>query len=122
MIPFYIFRKGVISPIASLYHSNILDDVDYWGYKDRMEIIEEIKNYGRRYALDWVLTLTSLVLLGALIGWLLCLALNIQPTAPDYTGIACILLLGYVLPVYAIDHITNQYAEALDLNGGKVKE
>ena len=122
MIPFYIFRKGVISPVASIYHSNLLDDVDYWGYKDRMEIIEGIRKYGRRYALVWVLTLTSAILLGALIGWLLCLALNIQPSPPDYMGIALALLLAYLLPVGAIEHITNQYAEALDLIGGKVNE
>lgn len=122
MIPFYIFRKGVISPVATLYHSNILDDVDYWGYKDRMEIIEEVKNYGKRYALDWVLTATCAILLGVLINWLGCLALGAVPTLPDYWTIIIDLVLVYLLPVVAIEHITNQYAEALDLNGGKVKE
>lgn len=122
MIPFYIFRKGVISPVATLYHSNILDDVDYWGYADRLEIIEDVRKYGNRYALDWVLTATCCILLGVLVNWLLCVALNIEPTAPDYWGIALDLVLVYLLPVVAIQHITNQYIEALDLNGGKVKE
>lgn len=115
MIPFFIFRKGVISPFASLYYSDVLKDVDVWGYTDRLEIVEGIREYGKRYALDWVLTFTSVVLLGALIGWLLCIVLNIEPSAPDYVGIAVILSLAYCLPMCAIYHITGQYLKALNL-------
>ena len=122
MIPFYIFRKGVISPVASVYHSGLIDNLDFWACNDRMEIVDEIRAYSKRYALDWLLTIASALLLGTALGVCLALALGLDVVYPDMTLYLLVGVLSYCLPYSAMEHILNQYVDALELNGGKLKE
>ena len=120
MIPFYFFRKKAISPQASLYHSGLLDKVDYWGKVDREAVIDEIRYYSKMYALDWgfSLGLISCAITGLFL--LLYVILDL-PYEIDYLGIICNVVLFMLGALCGAIHILDQYREALDfVEGGNV--
>lgn len=119
MIPFYFFRRKSISPMASLYHSELMDNVDYWGKMDRLAILDEIDGYIKNYAMDWALTVGLFSCLCAGLGCLLCLALGI-PYHFDIEFTLFGVCLSFLLPYAGALHIIGQYREALEFGGGNV--
>lgn len=117
MIPFYFFRRKAISPVASLYHSELMDKVDYWGKVDRLAVLDEIDNYVKMYALDWGLTVGLFSCFCAGIGCLLCLLLNI-PYEFDIEFTLFAVCLSFCLSYLGALHIIGQYREALEFSGG----
>lgn len=117
MIPFYFFRKKGISPMASLYHSGVMDDLDYWGRVDRLAVLEDIRHYAKLYALDWGLTcgLITCFMEGVLL-LLRVLTGYYQPT--DYWDIIVSLALVMLCVLMGANHIINQYQEALEFAEG----
>ena len=117
MIPFYFFRRKAISPVASLYHSELMDKVDYWGKVDRLAILDEVDDYIKKYAMDWALTIGLFCCFCASIGCLLCVLLNI-PYHFDIEFTLLAVCLSFLLPYTGALHIIGQYREALEFSGG----
>ena len=117
MIPFYFFRRKTASPMASLYHSGIMDDLDYWDKVDRLAVLEEMRHYAKMYALDWGLTCGLWVCF--LEGLMLLLrVLTGTYYHPDYLSIICDLVIIMLCTLVGARHIIAQFQEALDYVGG----
>ncbi len=117
MIPFYFFRRKTASPMASLYHSGLLDKVDYWGKIDRLALIDEMRHYSKLYALDWGLTCGLCVCF--MEGLMLLLrVLTGTYYHPDYISIVCDVAIVMLCTLMGCMHILGQFQEALDYVGG----
>ena len=117
MIPFYFFRRKAISPVASLYHSQLMDKVDYWGKVDRLAVLDETEDYLKKFAMDWALTVGLFSCLCAGIGCLLCLALGI-PYHFDMEYFLVAVFFAFAFSYLGAHHIIRQYREALEFSGG----
>ena len=120
MIPFYFFRRRAISPVASLYHSELMDKVDYWGKVDRLAVLDEIRHYADMLALDMMLTFFMADCLAVAIGLLICAVLGFPA---NYECNIFEVMFWFIMLVglgtwFGARHLTGQYAEALEFSGG----
>ena len=118
MIPFYFFRRKSISPMASLYHSELMDKVDYWGKMDRLAILDEMEDYLRKYALDWAFTVGLFVCACAGIGCLICLFVGV-PYRFDIEYTLMVVFFSFAFSYAGASHLISQYKEALEFSGGR---
>lgn len=117
MIPFNFFRRHIQSPTAQLYYSGLLDNVDYWGKKDRETVIEGIRLYAKYYALDWALTTAVLVIVTNLLMLLIYSMLGASYSI-DHVDILLTILLCASLTYVGALHIVDCYQKAMDLKVG----
>ena len=115
MIPFYLSRRSVRSPIASIINSGAVRELDRFSIEDRQGMAREIKQYGKRYALDWAITAFCFALLGSLLGILISVLFKLPLEEPDYLGLVCMPLLCFCVSFCTVEHLITNYLDALDL-------